>query len=132
MISDFQVFFFPSCFTIFLKIMMHLCFATCLDVAIQDVTSFVVWGWFELHIQFLYFYNIFICECWTWICVSYSFLEFKHLHIQIFALWDTLGFNYYYFHSLGIYCWNWNLVLKSFVEFEFHIQEILKFLFKRN
>jgi len=94
-----------------------------LDATIQDAASFVVWSWHELHIQFLFFYNILIRKCWTWIYVSYSFSFFKHLHTQIFAPWDKLGFSFF-FHSLGIYCWNWNLLLKSFVEFEFQIQEI--------
>jgi len=89
-----------------------------LDAAIQDVVSFVVRSWLELHIQFLYFYNIFICKCWTWICVSYSFSEFKHLHTQIFALWDTLGFNSFFKlfswnllleldYGFWIFCWVW-------------------------
>ncbi len=81
-----------------------------LDAAIQDAAGFVVWSWLELHNQFLYFYNIFICKCWTWICVSYSFSEFKHLHTQIFALWGTLGFNLFFFilleSTVGICCWN--------------------------
>jgi len=80
--------------------------------------EFFVRSWLELHIQFLYFYNIFICKCWTWICVSYSFSEFKHLHTQIFALWDTLGFNSFFKlfswnllleldYGFRIFCWVW-------------------------
>jgi hypothetical protein len=81
----------------------------------------------ELRIQFLYFYNIFICKlldldlCFMFIfrvqTFTYSdFCTLRYTRIQFFV----------FFHYLGIYWWNWNLVLESFVEVEFQIQEILK------
>jgi len=82
---------------------------TILECAIQDAAGFVVWSWLELHIQVLYFYNIFICKFWTWIVFHIHFQSSNIYILTIFALWDTLGFNFYFFS------FSWNLMLESVV-----------------
>jgi hypothetical protein len=80
-----------------------------LDDVIQDVVSFVIWSWLELHIQFLY--NIYICKVGLGFVFHIHFQRsniyiFKFLHFEIH--WD-FGF---FFHYLGIYFWNLLLELE--------------------
>jgi len=93
------------------------------DVAIWDVVGFVVWSWLSYIFNFCSFTTSSFANCWTWICVSCSFSEFKHLHIQIFALWDTLGFSCFCFFIIlesivGIGIWFWNRLLRLNFKFK--------------